>query len=55
MEKDVEAQKRTKISHFRSVIDQGVLTPEIKNHHYKGSGTDEDPYVSTTIRSKHQH
>lgn len=34
------------ISHWRLVIDQALVTPEVENWKYKGSGTDEDPYVS---------
>lgn len=35
----------TKISHMRQVFDQGVLTPEIIDYPYEGSGTEDDPYV----------
>jgi hypothetical protein len=28
----------------RMLIDQGVTTPEVEQHHYPGSGTEEDPY-----------
>ncbi|GAM86439.1 hypothetical protein ANO11243_044530 [Dothideomycetidae sp. 11243] len=54
MEKDVEAQSRTKISHWKMVFDQGVVTPEIQNHSYDGAGTEEDPYVSNKWSAKHR-
>ena len=34
------------VSHWRLVIDQSLVTPEVQNWKYNGSGTDEDPYVS---------
>lgn len=33
------------IPHWRMIIYQGVTTPAIENYDYKGSGTEEDPYV----------
>ncbi|KAI9749692.1 MAG: hypothetical protein M4579_006782 [Chaenotheca gracillima] len=36
---------QSKIPWSRLMFDQGVLTPEIINHHYAGAGTKEDPYV----------
>ncbi|KAF2157659.1 MFS general substrate transporter [Myriangium duriaei CBS 260.36] len=45
MERDVESQQRTKISHWTMVADQGVITPEVRDYPYKGSGTAEDPYL----------
>jgi hypothetical protein len=33
------------ISHWKMLIDQGVVTPEMQSYHYEGSGTEEDPYV----------
>lgn len=49
MEKDLESQSVTKIPHWKLILDQGVLTPEVEAYHYKGHGTDEDPYVSDEL------
>lgn len=38
-----------KIPFWRLLTDQGVLTQEIIDHHYPGSGTDEDPYAVTWL------
>ncbi|KAK0253454.1 MFS siderochrome iron transporter 1 [Friedmanniomyces endolithicus] len=48
-EKDVEAGRPTRIPHMRQVFDQSGVTPEVVNHHYEGSGTEDDPYVVTWI------
>ncbi|KAK0976331.1 MFS siderochrome iron transporter 1 [Friedmanniomyces endolithicus] len=48
-EKDVEAGKPTRIPHMRQVFDQSGVTPEVANHSYDGSGTEDDPYVVTWI------
>lgn len=45
MEKDVEAGKPASIPWLGTVWDQGVVTDEIKNYDYSGSGTDDDPYI----------
>lgn len=46
---DIESQKHApsgqKVSHWRLVASQTLITDEVLNHSYKGSGTDEDPYV----------
>lgn len=42
---DVEAARPERIGWFKMVLDQQVVTPEIVNWHYEGSGTDEDPYI----------
>lgn len=44
---DVEAQaiRQEKASHWQLVIDQTHVTPEVLNWSYKGSGTEQDPYV----------
>ncbi|KJZ72450.1 hypothetical protein HIM_08119 [Hirsutella minnesotensis 3608] len=34
-----------KLSHWRMVIDQAGITPEVVNHPYAGSGTAEDPFL----------
>lgn len=44
-EKDVESGKPKSIPWFKAVIDQGIVTDEIKNWDYRGSGTDDDPYL----------
>jgi hypothetical protein len=45
-ETDVEkAAGRKGIPHWRLIAEQGVVTPEIQNHKYEGSGTEEDPYI----------
>ena len=44
--KDVEAGTQHQgIGHWQMLLNQGVLTPEIENWEYEGSGTEEDPYV----------
>lgn len=35
----------TKITYSKLLLDQGVLTQDIVNYDYEGSGTEEDPYV----------
>jgi hypothetical protein len=50
----VEAQKRRtqkKASHWQLVIDQTHVTPEVLNWPYRGSGTEEDPYVVEYIEN----
>ncbi|KAH0144874.1 MFS general substrate transporter, partial [Aureobasidium melanogenum] len=48
--KDVEAGKGpSSVPHWRLVFDQGLVTDEIMNWSYPGSGTDEDPYVVNWI------
>jgi hypothetical protein len=37
------------IPHWRMVINQGVLTPEIERWHYHGKGTEEDPFAVSWI------
>jgi hypothetical protein len=44
-EKDLESGRANKIGWYETMFNQGVVTPEIEAHHYKGSGTEEDPYV----------
>ncbi|ODM18666.1 hypothetical protein SI65_05283 [Aspergillus cristatus] len=47
MTDNIESPTPTKIPWWRLVVDQGVLTQEIIDYPYPGSGTDEDPYVVT--------
>ncbi|KIW29240.1 uncharacterized protein PV07_05065 [Cladophialophora immunda] len=46
---DVESQKSDpsgrKVPHWRLVVSQSLITEEVLNHRYKGSGTEEDPYI----------
>lgn len=48
-EKDIEANKPTRISFLRQVFDPAGITPEVQKWDYAGSGTDDDPYVVTWI------
>jgi multidrug resistance protein len=41
----VKAALPRQIPHWRILTDQGVVTPEIIDYPYVGSGTEEDPYV----------
>ncbi|KAI7193905.1 synaptic vesicle transporter, partial [Hortaea werneckii] len=50
-EKDVESGRPKQIPHLRQVIDQAGVTPEIENHYYEGSGTEDDPYVVSWIEN----
>lgn len=42
---DLESPRPTRIPHFRQVIDQAGITPEVQAWEYEGSGTEEDPYI----------
>src|SRR5947207_2894439 len=42
---DLESPKPKTIPHWRQVIDQGAVTPEIIDYPYAGSGTQDDPHV----------
>ncbi|KAI9807024.1 MAG: hypothetical protein M1825_005741 [Sarcosagium campestre] len=46
---ELESQQTTKLSHWRLVVDQARVTPEIVENAYNGSGTEKDPYVVTWI------
>ncbi|KAJ9283852.1 hypothetical protein DTO021C3_8536 [Paecilomyces variotii] len=41
----IEKPKTSKIPYWRTVIDQGVVTQEVIDYPYKGSGTEDDPYA----------
>ncbi|KAJ5167125.1 Major facilitator superfamily multidrug transporter mdrA [Penicillium canariense] len=45
----IESTLPTTISYFRLVFDQGVVTQQIADHPYPGSGTEDDPYAVTWI------
>jgi hypothetical protein len=47
--KDPESGRSGRVSHLQRVLHQGVLTDDIINHPYKGSGTEEDPFLVTWI------
>ncbi|KNG87862.1 hypothetical protein ANOM_003880 [Aspergillus nomiae NRRL 13137] len=40
-----EAPRPQGVPYWRLLTDQGVVTPEIIDHPYHGSGTDDDPYI----------
>lgn len=44
-----ESTEPTKIPHFRQVLDQAGITPEVQKWEWEGSGTEEDPYIVTWI------
>ncbi|KAL2074775.1 hypothetical protein VTL71DRAFT_8554 [Oculimacula yallundae] len=51
---DIEAQKKPtqkRAAHWELVFDQTHVTPEVLNWPYKGSGTEEDPYVVEYIEN----
>lgn len=43
------SRSMTRIPHWRMVIDQAGVTPEVLDHKYPGSGTEEDPYLISWI------
>ncbi|KAJ5332947.1 hypothetical protein MYU51_005397 [Penicillium brevicompactum] len=45
----IEFSAPTKIPYWRLVFDQGVVTQQILDHPYPGSGTDDDPFAVTWI------
>ncbi|KAF4157631.1 hypothetical protein CNMCM6069_005405 [Aspergillus lentulus] len=45
----IEPSTMAKISFWRLLFDQGVVTQPVLSYPYSGSGTDEDPYVVTWI------
>ena len=53
-ERDVEAQKgrtQQKASHWQLVFDQTHVTSEVLNWPYRGSGTEDDPFVVEYIEN----
>lgn len=48
-EKDVESGRPSQLSHITQVFNHAGVTPEVENYNYKGSGTEEDPYVVNWI------
>ncbi|KAK7546774.1 major facilitator superfamily domain-containing protein [Phyllosticta paracitricarpa] len=49
--KDLESGRPAPIPWFKQVFDQGVVTDDIVNASYSGSGTDEDPFIVTWIEN----
>ncbi|KAK7528133.1 major facilitator superfamily domain-containing protein [Phyllosticta citriasiana] len=49
--KDLESGRPAPIPWFKQVFDQGVVTDDIVNASYSGSGTDEDPFIVTWIQN----
>ncbi|CAG5188939.1 uncharacterized protein ALTATR162_LOCUS12063 [Alternaria atra] len=49
MEKDHESGRSGRIPHFQRVFNQGVLNNDIINYPYRGSGTENDPFLVTWI------
>jgi hypothetical protein len=45
----IEHNAPTKIPYWRLVFDQGVVTQEVIDYPYPGSGTEDDPYAVTWI------
>lgn len=45
----IEAPASRKIPFWRLITDQGVVTQEIIDYPYPGSGTEEDPFVVTWL------
>lgn len=49
---DIESQNRgviEKVNHFQIVKSHSLVTPAVLNFHYKGSGTEDDPYLAEFI------
>ncbi|KAF2748102.1 MFS multidrug transporter-like protein [Sporormia fimetaria CBS 119925] len=49
--RDLESANYQRISYWKLLLDQGVLTQDVVNHDYEGSGTEEDPYVVEWIHN----
>lgn len=51
--RDVEAQSHlpNKVPHWKLVLDQTLITPEVANWRYKGSGTENNPFVLEYIKN----
>jgi hypothetical protein len=45
----IEAPASRKIPFWRLIVDQGVVTQEVVDHKYAGSGTEEDPFAVTWL------
>jgi multidrug resistance protein len=51
MEKDHESGRSGRIPHVQRVFNQGVLNNDIINYPYRGSGTENDPFLVTWIEN----
>ncbi|KAL3455476.1 MFS general substrate transporter [Aspergillus heterothallicus] len=49
MKASTELSRTTHIPYWRLIVDQGVVSQEIIDYSYPGTGTEEDPYVVTWI------
>jgi multidrug resistance protein len=50
--KDIESQNRNakvEVGHFQILRSHSLVTPEVLHYHYKGFGTEEDPYIAEFI------
>src|SRR3989440_9692334 len=50
--RDIESQNhdaKAKVGHFQIVMSQSLITPDVLCYHYKGSGTQKDPYLAEFI------
>lgn len=45
----IEGPATRKIPFYRMIVDQGVVTQEVIDHKYAGSGTEDDPYAVVWI------
>lgn len=41
----MEQPQTTRIPYWKLLLDQGIVTDEIANYPYPGSGTEDDPYL----------
>lgn len=46
--------KQKKPSHWQLVASHALLPPQVVDHHYRGSGTEEDPYRVEFISNDHR-
>lgn len=44
-----ESSKTTRIPYWRLIVEQGIVTQEIVEYPFPGTGTEEDPFVVTWI------
>ncbi|KAL6229418.1 hypothetical protein BDW75DRAFT_235223 [Aspergillus navahoensis] len=49
VEDKAESSLPTRITHWRLLVDQGVVTQDVLDYAYSGSGTEEHPYTVTWI------
>lgn len=51
MDSEMEIVAQKKIPFWRLITDHARITPEVTDHKYDGSGTEEDPYIVTWIHN----